>query len=143
MKKIILLLAIAILPILTGCGNENKLTCSRTRKVYTQTRIIEFNSDKTKATTSSIEVTYDFTNVSDFSDFDGCDDAKSCLKIAESIVDDCKKNGSFERCEIIERTSNKVVIKGYYTKEKLEKELGNDDYKEIRGQLESSGYECK
>lgn len=145
MKKKMILLTMAVLPIFAGCGNSNAntLTCTRTRGDFTQSRIIEFNSDKTKVTRSAIEVTYDFTNVTDFSDYDGCDDASSCLKIAETSVDDCKNDDDFENCEIRERTGKKVVIRGYYKQEKADDEFGEDDYAEIKDQLESYGYTCK
>ncbi len=143
MKKRLLLVPLLVaVPLLTACGSSNELKCERENDGAKRTIIIDFDSSKENATGITIQYTVDFSNVEDFSEW-GCEDLEDCIKMVESEVEDCEKDGSFEACKVSNKTKTSVTVQGDMTKKSVEEELGGKTYDDTKKMFEDGGYTCK
>ena len=148
MKKKVLIL-ILLIPFFTACGNDRKLICSEeiNNGEFKQSLIMNYNKEKTKVDTSSIEIVINL-NEMELKDL-GC-----TKETKEECFDELKTKynagceNMLENCKIEEENENGFTFTANIKEDKMEEYFGEISttlpINQMRSKIETKfGFSCE
>lgn len=148
MKKKILVLLLLI-PFFTACGNDRKLVCFEEINdgEFKQSLIMNYNKEKTKVDTSSVEIVIDVKEMS-LSDL-GCHSEikEECLNELETWYNKGCEN-MLENCNVENKNENGFTFTATIKEDKMEEFFGDISttlpINQMRSKIETKfGFTCE